>query len=82
MSAGRAAGSPDEKVGRPRAAATTENRGTQSPAKINGDWTAQVRERVAAHDLSGAQTIVDARLAAAPEDSDALGWRAQLLAWT
>jgi hypothetical protein len=43
---------------------------------------AQVRERVAAQDWEGAETIVDSRLKAAPEDSDALGWRAQLLAWT
>jgi hypothetical protein len=42
----------------------------------------RVRARVAAHDLEGAEKIVDARLAAAPEDSEALGWRAQLLAWS
>ncbi|MGC1289819.1 MAG: hypothetical protein WA855_00945 [Candidatus Acidiferrales bacterium] len=46
------------------------------------DWFDQVRQRVAAHELAGAQKIVDARLAVAPDDSDALGWRAQLLAWT
>ena len=46
------------------------------------DWSEQVRERVAAHDLAGALRIVDARLAVAPDDSDAIGWRAQLLAWT
>ncbi|HLW83392.1 MAG TPA: tetratricopeptide repeat protein [Candidatus Acidoferrales bacterium] len=82
MSVGRAAGSPAQTVGRPRAAATTENRGAQSPAKISVDWMTQVRARVAAHDLEAAEKIVDARLAAAPEDSDALGWRAQLLAWS
>jgi tetratricopeptide (TPR) repeat protein len=46
------------------------------------DWMAQVQKRVAAHDLAGALKIVDAELAAAPNDSDAIGWRAQLLAWT
>jgi tetratricopeptide (TPR) repeat protein len=47
-----------------------------------GDWMAEVRERLAAHDLGNAQKIVDARLAAVPNDAEALGWRAQLLAWT
>lgn len=46
------------------------------------DWLAEVHKRIAAHDLAGAQNIVLARLAAAPQDSDALGWLAQLLAWT
>lgn len=46
------------------------------------DWMQQVRERVAAHDLAGAQKIVAGELEAAPNDSDALGWRAQLLIWT
>lgn len=46
------------------------------------DWSAEVQKRVAAHDLAGALKIVDARLAVAPNDSDALGWEAQLLAWT
>ncbi len=46
------------------------------------DWLERVQQRVAAHDLPGAQKIVDARLAVAPDDSDALGWRAQLLAWS
>ncbi|MGB6482596.1 MAG: tetratricopeptide repeat protein [Candidatus Acidiferrales bacterium] len=55
---------------------------TQGSPQSTEDWLEQVRQRVAAHDLSGAQKIVDARLAVAPDDSDALGWRAQLLAWT
>jgi tetratricopeptide (TPR) repeat protein len=54
----------------------------QTTEQATKDWSAQVRDRVAAHDLAGAQKIVDARLAVAPDDSDALGWRAQLLAWT
>lgn len=46
------------------------------------DWLVQVQKLVAAHDLADAQQIVAARLAIAPNDSDALGWQAQLLAWT
>lgn len=34
-----------------------------------------------AHDLTAALQAVDARLSAMPDDSDALGWRAQILAW-
>lgn len=55
---------------------------SQSRAAQTDDWLAQVQKRVAARDLAGAQKIVDTRLAVAPNDSDALGWRAQLLAWT
>lgn len=55
---------------------------SSSATQIGDDWLEQVQKRVAAHDLAGAQGIVDARLAIAPQDSDALGWRAQLLAWT
>lgn len=52
-------------------------------ASVNqaGDWIAEVRERVAAHDLGNAQKIVEARLTAAPSDAEALAWRAQLLSW-
>jgi len=46
------------------------------------DWLAEAQQRVAAHDLASAQKVVQARLAAVPEDSDALGWLAKLLAWT
>lgn|GEM_PF-460330 len=46
------------------------------------NWMAEVRERIAAHDWIAAQKIVDAQLALAPGDSDALGWRAQILSWT
>jgi tetratricopeptide (TPR) repeat protein len=37
---------------------------------------------VAVHDLKAALRTVDMRLAAVPDDSNAMGWRAQLLAWT
>ncbi|MHB8640736.1 MAG: tetratricopeptide repeat protein [Candidatus Acidiferrales bacterium] len=52
-----------------------------SAARATADWLSGVRKDVAAHDLAGALRIVDARLAAVPADSDAMGWRAQLLAW-
>lgn len=63
-------------------AAAAGNSGAQSPAQTNIDWLPQVRACVAAHDLTAAQRIVDARIAVAPNDSDALGWRARILAWT
>ena len=63
-------------------AAAAEKNGAQSPGLFSADWLEQVRARVAAHDLSGAQKLVDARLAYAPNDSDALGWRARIFAWT
>lgn len=46
------------------------------------DWLERVKKSVAGHDLKAALGAVDARLAAEPDDSDATGWRAQLLAWT
>ena len=45
------------------------------------DWLERAQKSVAAHNLTGALQIVDARLAAVPDDSDAMAWRAQLLAW-
>lgn len=41
-----------------------------------------MQKLVATHDLAAALKIADARLAVAPNDTDALGWRAQLLAWS
>lgn len=52
-----------------------------SPADATGDWLIGLQKSVAAHNLAGALRIVDARLAAVPDDSDAIGWRAQLLGW-
>jgi Tfp pilus assembly protein PilF len=53
------------------------------PAKVQGsDWDAQIRQRVAAHQLREALQIVENRLAEAPDDLEAAGWRARLLAWT
>jgi tetratricopeptide (TPR) repeat protein len=62
-------------------AAAAGNSGAQSPGQSAANWLAQVRACVAAHDLSGAQKIIDARLVEAPTDSDALGWRARILMW-
>lgn len=59
-----------------------EAAGAPSAPQASDDWLTQVRERVAAHDLAGAEKLVDAELKAAPNDSDAIGWQAQLLAWT
>lgn len=53
------------------------------PAEAGGpDWQAQIRERIAAHQLREALQIADDRLAEAPQDLEATGWRAHLLAWT
>lgn len=72
--------------GSPSAASVSQDvgsaRATQNAAAQTDDWLAQTQKLVAARDLAGALTIVDARLGVAPNDSDALGWRAQLLAWT
>jgi len=46
-----------------------------------GDWLARVRDQVAASHLAEAAKIVDDRLATAPNDLEAEGWRARLLAW-
>ncbi|HVB08682.1 MAG TPA: tetratricopeptide repeat protein [Candidatus Acidoferrales bacterium] len=53
-----------------------------SAADATADWLSDVRKDVGVHDLAGALQIVDARLAAVPDDSDAMGWRARLMAWT
>lgn len=46
------------------------------------DWHQQVRARVAAQDLQAALGIVEKRLADAPDDAEAIGWRARILAWS
>jgi tetratricopeptide (TPR) repeat protein len=46
------------------------------------DWRERVRDRVAARDLPAALQIVDARLTDVPDDLEARGWRARLLAWS
>lgn len=46
------------------------------------DWQPQVRDLVARQELNAALAIVDKRLAEAPQDLEARGWRARLLTWT
>ena len=51
-------------------------------AQEAADWQSEVRERVERHDLTAASSIVDQRLKAAPDDLEALAWRARLHAWS
>ncbi|HKF52187.1 MAG TPA: tetratricopeptide repeat protein [Candidatus Acidoferrales bacterium] len=71
----RAFGKTETQVATPSAAFQTQQQTTDN-------WLAELQKRVAAHNLEGAKKVVQARLAAAPEDSDALDWLAKLLAWT
>jgi Flp pilus assembly protein TadD len=50
-------------------------------AQQTTDWMMSLRKEVAAHHLTAALEIVDQRLAIAPDDTDARGWRARTLAW-
>ena len=45
------------------------------------DWMTNLRKEVDAHHLGAALEIANQRLAAAPDDTDARGWRARTLAW-
>jgi len=45
------------------------------------DWQPRVRNEVENHHIEAALTIVEKRLAIAPEDLEAHGWRGRLLAW-
>jgi len=46
------------------------------------DWQLEIREQVATKQLAAALAIAERRLANAPEDLEARGWRARLLGWT
>ncbi len=46
------------------------------------DWQEQIREKVASHQLGAALALAEQRLAEAPADLEARGWRARLLAWS
>jgi len=50
-------------------------------ADPDSDWSARVRIVVKAGDLNQALSLTEARIAAAPSDLEAHGWRARLLAW-
>jgi Flp pilus assembly protein TadD len=50
-------------------------------AQQTTDWMMSLRKEVDAHHLTAALEIADQRLAIAPDDTDARGWRARTLAW-
>jgi tetratricopeptide (TPR) repeat protein len=50
-------------------------------AQTTDDWQAQVRTNVENQHVDAALAIVDQRLADAPEDLEAHGWRGRLLSW-
>ena len=50
-------------------------------AQTTDDWQPQVRKDVENRQIDAALAIVDQRLADAPEDLEAHGWRGRLLAW-
>ena len=56
------------------------------PARLQGaaaeDWQSSIRQLVQQQQLAGALGIAEARLGEHPEDLEARGWRARLLAWT
>jgi tetratricopeptide (TPR) repeat protein len=53
-----------------------------SEAQTGPTWQAEMRERVAAKQMNAALSVVDRRLAEAPQDLEARGWRARILAWS
>jgi len=46
-------------------------------AQESMDWMTNLRKEVDAHHLTAALEIANQRLAAAPDDTDARGWRAR-----
>jgi tetratricopeptide (TPR) repeat protein len=50
--------------------------------RAQDNWSQQVQIDVNQHLMPAALTIVDRRLAEAPDDMEAHGWRGRLLAWT
>ncbi|MCL5288989.1 MAG: tetratricopeptide repeat protein [Acidobacteria bacterium] len=69
-------------IGSIATATETENRKQISGRQAQADWQAQVRERVARREIAGALQIAEQRLAEAPQDLEARGWRARLLHWS
>jgi tetratricopeptide (TPR) repeat protein len=49
--------------------------------QTGGDWQQRVQDEVKTQHLDSALAIVDQRLANAPQDFEAHGWRGRLLAW-
>ena len=55
------------------------------PARLQGaaeDWQSRIRQLVQQQQLAIALNIAESRLGEHPEDLEARGWRARLLAWT
>jgi len=55
------------------------------PARLEGaseDWQSRIRQLVQQQQLASALNIAESRLGEDPEDLEARGWRARLLAWT
>jgi len=55
------------------------------PAQLQAsseDWQSRIRQLVQQQQLTNALAIAEARLGEHPEDLEARGWRARLLAWT
>jgi tetratricopeptide (TPR) repeat protein len=50
-------------------------------AQTLDDWPSQVRKAVESQHIDAALAIVDQRMANAPEDLEAHGWRGRLLSW-
>ena len=50
-------------------------------AQTTDEWQSQVRKEIENNHMDAALAIVDQRLADAPEDREAHGWRGRLLAW-
>jgi tetratricopeptide (TPR) repeat protein len=50
-------------------------------AQTTGDWQEQVRKDVENEHVDAALAVVDQRLADAPQDLEAHGWRGRLLSW-
>jgi hypothetical protein len=50
-------------------------------AQQRTDWLTNLRKEVDAHHLTAALEIANQRIATAPGDTDARGWRARTLAW-
>jgi len=49
--------------------------------QTSDDWQPRVRTEVQAQNLDAAFAVVEQRLAQAPDDLEAHGWRGRLLAW-
>ncbi|MCU1341768.1 MAG: hypothetical protein JWN92_1191, partial [Candidatus Acidoferrum typicum] len=50
-------------------------------AQQSTDWMTSLRKEIGAHHLTAALEIANQRVATAPDDTDARGWRARTLAW-